>query len=273
MNLDNRKRALNEVVSLDAWHKGFTKSRKASDLHVDVTFSEGRIGEDSDSNVRFRLSLKQAQIVVVVPPNEPAKVQVATVRREDKDVKVKTEKVLTSKNKGNIGLSANADAGANQLNASVKAGVEISSEALRLKTIKILEKAYAMTATQFRTRDEHYAWRIEPAAENILNGKPWNATREPRMKIEDTRADREKGIEPSIRVEIRCRREDFEIRDIMYKNGGTWGNLLEHHFNQNKILAAQAVIRTRLFESGLLHGELSDPFAEITICAIISEVS
>ena len=70
----NRKRGLAEVVSIDAWHERFGESCDRADLHANVTFMTGRLGGEPESQVRFRLSLKRAEIVVVIPETEPLSV-------------------------------------------------------------------------------------------------------------------------------------------------------------------------------------------------------
>jgi hypothetical protein len=55
-NADNRKRAFADVVTIDAWHEGFSDNRPRVDLHADVVFGTarrhmffqtGQVGRDS----------------------------------------------------------------------------------------------------------------------------------------------------------------------------------------------------------------------------------
>ena len=62
---DNRKRALADVVTVDAWHAEFSNDAPRVDLHIDVVFGVGRIGGGESAGVRFRLSLRRAEVVVV----------------------------------------------------------------------------------------------------------------------------------------------------------------------------------------------------------------
>jgi hypothetical protein len=52
------------------------------DLHADIVFGKGRVGGDTESPVRFRLSLRRAEIVVVVPPLEPISIDKKSVSRD-----------------------------------------------------------------------------------------------------------------------------------------------------------------------------------------------
>jgi hypothetical protein len=270
MNQDNRKRALAEVVSLEGWHKGFTATRRTADLHVDVTFAEGRIGEDPASDVRFKMRLKRAEVVVIIPPTEPASVDAASVSRDTPQIKVRATETRTLRQNASGGGELAVSASLERARAELKAQGGLSTNRALESAIRISEESQAMRVTQMRTADGDHAWVIEPVIGDALDGKPWNAVKRPRLKVKDTRLDRTKGIEPSIRVELRCRREDLEITNVTLKDA-KWTSLATDPFGRNKTLTAEAVIRTRLFQAGLLTGDIDDPYARMTLCAIIAE--
>ena len=60
-NFDNRKRSFADVVTIDAWHQAFDDQNSIVDLHADVVFGTARAGGETDSPVRFRLSVKRAE--------------------------------------------------------------------------------------------------------------------------------------------------------------------------------------------------------------------
>jgi hypothetical protein len=78
----NRKRIFADVVTVDAWHPTFSVASPTVDLHADVVFRVARLGAETDSPVRFRLAIKRAEVVVVIPPNEPVGILKASVARE-----------------------------------------------------------------------------------------------------------------------------------------------------------------------------------------------
>ena len=85
----NRKRILADVVTVDVWHSPFDENKGTADLHVDVVFDEGRMGGENESQVRFRLSLKKAELVLLLPPTEPIKIDKSTVARGTAPAKFK----------------------------------------------------------------------------------------------------------------------------------------------------------------------------------------
>ena len=79
-NVSNRKRAFADTVSIDAWTGNFANGKNVS-FHADVVFGTARVGGEEDSPVRFRLSVKRAEVVLVIPDFEPVKVDPKTVFR------------------------------------------------------------------------------------------------------------------------------------------------------------------------------------------------
>jgi len=267
---DNRTRTLAEVASLDAWHKGFTTTRKAVDLHVDVSFSEGRIGGEPEAEVRFRLRLRRADVVIVVPPLERVGVDKASVSRDAPRLRVKATEARRTKDQFGASAGLLARAGAS-VSARGKAQAQLAARRARETTLKITQDGSAFSVMQVQTQNGDYAWIIEPTADDVLLGRPWNADDAPRLRLIDQRSDGHRTIEPAVRVELRCRREDLEIREITPTSKRDWAALAKDPFGANKLKAAEAVIRTRLARAGLVSGNLEDPFAELTICAVIAQ--
>jgi hypothetical protein len=84
-NSDNRKRAFADVVTVDAWHEEFDDAHSKVDLHTDVVFGTARVGGEPESPVRFRLSVKRAEVVIIIPELEPVSVDRASVSRDSPD--------------------------------------------------------------------------------------------------------------------------------------------------------------------------------------------
>lgn len=273
MNQDNRKRALAEIVAVDAWHQGFTQKVERVDLHVDVVFQSGRVGGEPGDDVRFRLRLKRAEVVVIVPPTEPAKIDKGSISRDAPQISAKATEKREISTKVAAGVKSKAKL--DQTGPGGGLNLTLDASAIRSKdaAVIITQSLQAMSVTQTETADGDYSWVVEPSVNKTLAGRPWDAGKAPRLKVVDQRQDRTKGIEPNIRIEVRCRREDLDITDITLKNQTAWAGFAKDPLGRNKVAAAEALIRTKLFQAGLVAGHLDDPFAQMTLCAAIAESS
>lgn len=272
MTQSNRKRGLADVVSVEAWHKEFRGKIAKSDLHVDVVFMSGRIGGMLTDEVRFQLSLKRAEVVVILPVGEPAKVDPASVSRDTPLRKISARETTRLKKEAGAkaGLKGSLDVVKPKLGATldISAGMSAAKE----KVVAIAETLGSITATHSRNDDGDHRWVLTPSVEAVLDGRPW-ASGSPRLKVMDTRTDRIKSLPPSIRVEVRCRREDLHITSIALKDDEKWSLIKLGPDHRNKIAAAEALIRTRLFEDGLLHAgaDITDPYTQMTLVAVAAE--
>jgi hypothetical protein len=271
MTGDNRRRTLSEVVSLEAWHKPFSKAHKKVDLHVDVAFLTGRLGGEDTSEVRFVLTLRQAEIIVMVPPGEPLKIDPASVSRDGPTVAIKVAKghLVTKKTKAKAGVKAKLDSLAPSLGMTLagEAGIEASDQA----RLSIVEAVRNMRLQHTLGPDGH-RWTVSSVGDRPIEGRPWDPIKRPRLKVVDQREDREKGLSPVLKVEVRCRREDLVISGIELKEPqATSTGWFARKSRVNGDLAAQAVIRSRLAQEGLVHGSLDDRFAVITLASVTTE--
>ena len=240
-NANNRQRALAEVVSLEAWHDEFSATALKAALHVDVVFETGRIGGEEDSPVRFRLNIKQADVVVVVPESEPIGVDKNSVSRDAPQV---------------LGGIAAA------IELAPDGSVELTNAASELRMINV---------TQSTTPDGEYRWSLRPCQGNVLHGRPWDPIESPHLRLIDRRKDRSKGIPPAVRVEIRCRREDLTISDIDIKNASILEKAKSKIGYTNRLAAAEAYIRDRLAKEGLEVKNFKDSFGEIHLASTLAD--
>src|SRR5262245_5361428 len=104
----NRKRVFADVVSIDAWHPGFSARAPTVDLHADVVFRVARVGGEIESPIRFRLGLKRAELVLIIPPNEPVGIVKRTVARDQSLQKGKLKRSIKSKEGTRAGIRGKA---------------------------------------------------------------------------------------------------------------------------------------------------------------------
>jgi hypothetical protein len=270
-NSDNRKRAFADVVTIDAWHDNFSEGVSAVDLHADVVFGTARVGGETQSPVRFRLSIKRAEVVVIIPESEPVSVDKRSVSRDAPELQGHltevVEKISRASVKGVLSgsLSSTGIAASAATEAEAEAGLSASNKFEVSATVKF------MLVTQSKTGDGQYRWLVESRMKEILEGRPWDATKEPRLKLIDRRKDRARGIPPTVRVEVRCRREDLRIEDLEIKDEGLWEAAKRRAGFKNKMAAAESYIRDHLSQEGLEVRNVEDIFGTVTLGSATAE--
>lgn len=266
---DNRRRAFAEVVSIDAWHKGFSENISSVDLHADVSFDTARIGGEDNSPVRFRLSIKRAEIVVIIPEYEPVSIDKSSVSRDFEPTKKRyNEKIVRSSEMGGKS-SADLSIDPKKIDLSVNASASANAKIHAETSIESSEDVFAMIIRQSQTSEGFYRWIIESRKGEPLVGKPWDSIAKPRLKLVDKRKAKN-GIPPTVRVELRCLREDLIISEIELKDVNLWDKAKSEFGFKNKIIAVEAYIRQKLIEEGLEVRDISDKFAKITLGSAVA---
>lgn len=267
MDHRNRKRSLADVVGIEAWHKPFDRKSREADLHVDVVFHTGRFGLDPDDPVRFQLSIRRAEVVVITPATEPVRVKPDSVVRDTPAVSATatTRRSVTRQ----AGAAVKVSAGAAPV---AEIGAQAGGSAAIEQTTTASKSGAAIEALHMRTEDGDHRWILAPGAGGSLDGRPWDGS-SPRLRLIDTRKDSTKGLEPSVRVEVRCLREDLTIDNPTLKDETTWEKLKRLPGHRNRVAAAQAVIRARLFEEGLIQedADLGDPTLRMILAVAVAE--
>jgi hypothetical protein len=264
-NFDNRKRAFADVVAIDAWHSPFDEQTAVVDLHVDVVFGTARVGGEEESPVRFRLSVKRAEIVLIIPESEPVGIDRSSVSRDSPELPAKLTEVIEQSALAHAKGAAAGSIGAAGITGSLTAEVGGQANVSSTSKYEVSGIVEFMFVTQSITADGYYRWAVEPKRSGVLQGRPWNAVNKPRLKLIDKRRDRTKRIPPTVRVEVRCRREDLAVDDVEVKDETLWEKIKSKPFFGNKMAAAESYIRDRLAEEGFAIKNINDIFTEITL--------
>ena len=263
----NSVRALAEVVSLDVWRTAVGKDSGKFKLHADVVFREGRLGAELESQVRFRLALRRAELVVIIPKTEPLSVDPSTVSRDTPNLSVHSTSTHSVKNNTGILSSASMGISSKGISAGIAGKAKASKKVDNTKVDKKTEKHNSFKIIQSQNQNQDYRWELLPSVDEKLFGHPWDAKTEPRMTLFDQRRDKLKGLPPVAVVEVRCLREDLIISDIKLKNNDIWEKLTQSAGFRNKEVAVEAYIRNRLQAEGLQYGNLSDAFSPIVLAS------
>lgn len=267
----NRGKVFAEIIAIDAWHKPFGSSRAKVSLHADVVFSTARLGGEKESPVRFRLSLKRAEVVVIIPDTEPIKINRASVAREKMRLKGNRVQIVARSKKGAVKGRAAASIGKKSVGAEMAASAQLDAESLLNDRIEFKEDVSSIIVKQSKTRDGHYRWELAALASRVLDGRAWDPVKEPRLNLRDLRSDRSHGIAPVVRIVVRCLKEDLIIDDLQIKDETIWTKLQSSAGLRNKMAAAECYIRDRLTREGLEFGDLSDPFGQLTLAEVLAE--
>ena len=274
MRLDNqnRKRGLSDVVGIEAWHASFDEGRSNVALHIDVVFQTGRLGGNPQDRVRFKLGLKRAQIVVVIPPGEPARVDAQSVVRDSPITSGEIIQRTASARRVGAGANIRGSLGTkSHVSGSIDLEAEASSE--RQKSVQITESISHMKVVHMKNDEQFHRWLISPTVASALDGRPWDSGI-PRLQLIDTREFPTQVMAPAVRIEVRCMIEDLEITEITLKDKSLWERVVAAPNHRNKMAAAEAYIRNYLYRDGLIKKDSSDEidqYAQITVAATIAE--
>jgi hypothetical protein len=269
-NKVNHRRVFADVLSIDAWHDKFSAETAAVDLHADVVFDTARAGGEAESPVRFRLSMKRAELSVIISETEPLGVNKRSVSRsggvktETRSFEQTTEVVGAMAGDAKLAVAPSRIFGSLGATAQAEAKRAEKSKWKRTEEVAIIKVTY-----RFDNFEKCDRWTFEPGIGPILDGRPWLALESPLLQLVDQRNDRTRGIEPSVRLVIRCLREDLDISDIEIKNP-TARERISASVSSNRMKAAEAYIRNKLEEAGLEVGDISDKFGKITLADVFA---
>lgn len=269
--LSNRRRAFADVVSIDAWTGDFSKGTEVS-FHADVVFGSARVGGEADAPVRFKLRVKRAEVVLVISDFEPVKVDPKTVFRGTPEPEVQIsaleERSTNANARGAFGVNASTSA----IDGKVEIGASGETSITAKRRTETTSSARSMHVKQSKSAEGYYRWEIKANDQKTLDGRPWNSS-EPNARLVDQRPEGSTSLPPSVRVEVRCRREDLVIDDLEVKNEGLMSKIRRKAGYKNRMAAAVSYIRDELLKEGLHVANIEDAFGQLTLGSVIAHES
>ncbi len=256
---NNLSRVFSEIVSLDAWHSKFSEIDNCASVHVDLSFLEGHLGAEAESEVRFRLTLRRAELIFVIPAMEPLQVVQSSVDRE-----ATIEGITKYIREHDKTLSGSVDAALQitknpTLNLGGKATVQNSNKEVVSTEMKLAVSNIKMG--QSKDPDGNYRWVLTPETGDLLIGKVWDPIKRPRLSVKKNGSP---VIAPTCRVIVRCRKQDLCISDISLKSG----KKLSQKLIFNRTAAATAFIAQKLGELGFDNENLDEDYANICVAEV-----
>jgi hypothetical protein len=194
-----------------------------------------------------------------------------SVSRDSPEIEGRLTETFEEKSK--VGSLAEGEATVSPVTASgrLKVQLEAGVSQSASKKLSFSGAARLMIVTQSQTDDDQYRWTVESRSQRPLAGRPWDAAKEPRLTLIDRRKDKSKSIPPTVRVEVRCKREDIVIEDLEVKDETLWASVKARAGFHNRMAAAESYIRDRLTEEGLEVKNISDIFGELTLASTTAE--
>ncbi len=236
-----------------------------------LSLERPEFGGETQSPVRFRLSVRRAEIIVVIPNSEPVVVDRKSVSRDTPELEGHLTLVVERSAEANLKTAASASVSSSRVGASVKADADAKVSHAASEKLEVSAIIRFLAVTQSKTADGNYRWQIESRTGFALDGRPWDAVKQPRLRLIDQRKDRDKGIPPTVRVEVRCRREDLLIEDLEIKDEGLWEAAKRRAGFRNRLAAAESYIRDHLSQEGLEVKNIEDIFGTVTLASATAE--
>ena len=260
----NFARSIADVVSVEGWT---IKEDDGRAVHIDLSFRRTAVGGGMNDAVRFRLALLRAELVALDPTSEGIRILPQTVARDRTNYKVEKAIGASSgsefKTGGSVGVSSD---GKRMLSLDGMMGGE------KYRSRNFDSKAIAETAgievNHRKDFEGNHRWELNPAASSHLVGSGWDAKEHPRFSIQSPKSEK---IPRAIIFQVRCLREDLKITDVRIIPKDKKKPIFEPT-DRAKVAAAEAFIKSRLSQIGLLSGDIANPFAEICIFETVVEV-
>lgn len=182
---DNNPRAFGDTVSLDAWRTPFDGKTGLADLHVQVVFSDGRIG-GVDAPVRFRLQLRRAEVHVLRDAAQVLQIRSSSVNAGANPGR---ERTVTSTLETEVSTKAGVTLSQTPI-------AELGKQKKHLLKQEVVTKDDGQSIAFVSMRvDDGYVFRVSSESE-LLEGVPWDSSH-PLLSYSDAAAPRNRGSRPN----------------------------------------------------------------------------
>jgi hypothetical protein len=260
--LDNISRLIPSGLTVAGWYTSPDKDGLCA-VHVDLVFSTAKFGGDEATEIEFELRLRRCELVIV--PVDAVRLKISTLARsyknEETSLRMTDRRAVDLKAQGKIGAST---ASLPTVDASASGSFDRSFEEIReaTRTVRDFVVQHGLTA------DRHPKWEISKSNGAVLQGSPWDATTEPRVRFEQVPS--KISHQPYIRLELRCRREDLDFGDGIRLKDESKKKLFRAKRNRDaNLAAAEQYIKKVLIEEGLTVSNIAHKFGEITLADVV----
>jgi len=268
---NNKHKKLGRLAITRAWFDPVadtTPPRHA--FKMDIVFTNERLGGGPDDPVRFRVGMKQCEVVVIPPISDPSiRIDERTILSGSSPatVTIKRETEASAEVSG----EAHLDLGATGLSSG--ANVKAAAKRRRVVHASTEEVLPVLLGTRSQSQEGHQSWNIRRIdGTETLEGQLWDAHADgPRFELLDRRpemareSDKRTGLHPAVVVEIRCKREDLEIVDIDVTDSADAKIMLGLPSRKKAMKVAEAFLKQQLQKECLRVGDIHEPFSDIVV--------
>ena len=252
---------------LEAWHEPVLIAENIAAVHVELAFSEARIGgEEADLPFTFKLALRRAVLTVTV--DEPLRIDRRTIARSVPEAQVEYSRLKIAKDHVAEDVSLKGRISPSSMHLALQGQTSFDKEVTREDQLKLVQTLPETLVSPIPAGSQAYAWAMEPTFRETLAGQPWDPIESPRFQIK-LPLDLPK-IEPSIKIEVTCALEDIKISEIVAKNPGINQNIRNIVHNEVSEAAAIQHLKLILRDVELLPGKLDNRFSNLILADILA---
>lgn len=264
--ISNNPRMVKSVVGIEAWPGAVDDNTSSVNVHLDLVFKEGRIGEELDLSVSFRLSIKKA-VLRLRKLGDSKKMKIDRVSFQD--AYVPNQEITNNIQKASSGKTDSSVAVGLNLGAYAKANNANKRE--RSKTVKTVSDKRDISHQRSYIGSGSYEWELDPILGPCLKGSVFDE----KQRLFSIRCADSK-YEESIIFEVECMEENLRIDDIKisdeylekYKD-------LKSFYDQNEIRRAVAICYLKeviLRRLGLNYEIKSNRFSKMLLADCVLEI-
>lgn len=265
--MQNHRRVLAEVLSIDAWHDPIKVDGSTSAVHVELSFQQGRLGgDDSEFPFTFNIALKRALLTVQI--EQPLVIDRRSIARPNPNQTVEITKLHAAREEAQSSIAYGAKLSPASVAAFFSASAKTDANTKREDQLKLVQAVPRIIASPRPKGEREYSWELLPSYEETLDGQPWDPVENPRLSV---RGPRERGaLDPVISVHVSCKLEDIQITDLTLKRSTGFGLLRDMLFDRVNEAAAIQHLKLVLRDRYLEVGHMDDRYSEVGIADVLS---
>lgn len=264
---NNRFRGLSDLVSLDAWHGEITADNTKADLYLRLSLNKASFGGKGDDPISFDVSIKNADVIVLLPDDGAFKVPPNSVCSQPiNEILVEQSDGATQSSNDSSGL----EVGVAKLNINTGATFTDTTETSTTTTTKLKPVSKSWKKIQ-----GNHAWRISPINNNGFDEhEVWRGEADdPLLTLKDARTDERilsdtnTNIQPVVNIQIVCTREQLVISNLSPTKSTFIDKISKNSKYQQdvRMAAAESYLKDLLIEQGFNQLDMTNKNVSIVL--------